>query len=103
MKEIKIQIPEAIVNNIQLKDFEAVSMQAVITSMLESHALDTDTRIIESPVFVGYQNRLVKVRQDFEQAKDNMLITYVDEDTRATVINWNLDYNSCMLTLQIRD
>lgn len=103
MKEIKIQIPEDVVNGIQLKDFEAVSMQAVITNMLESHALDADTRIIESPVFVGYQNRLVQVRKDFEEAKDAMLVTYVDEATRATVTNWNLDYNSCILTLQVRE
>ena len=67
MREIKIQIPEDVVNRIQLKDFEAVSMQAVITNMLESHALDADTTIIESPVFVGYQNRLVKVRKEFEE------------------------------------
>jgi hypothetical protein len=103
MKEIKIQIPEDVVNGIQLKDFEAVSMQAVITNMLESHALDADMRIIESPVFVGYQNRLVQVRKDFEEAKDAMLITYIDEATRATVTNWNLDYNSCTLTLQVRE
>ena len=103
MKEIKIQIPREVVNGIQLKDFEAVSMQAVITNMLESHALDADTRIIESPVFVGYQNRLVQVRKDFEEAKDAMLVTYVDEATRATVTNWNLDYNSCILTLQVRE
>ena len=103
MKEIKIQIPREVVNGIQLKDFEAVSMQAVIANMLESHALDEDTRVIESPVFVGYQNRLVQVRKDFEEAKDAMLVTYVDEAIRATVTNWNLDYNSCILTLQVRE
>jgi hypothetical protein len=103
MREIKIQIPEEVVNRIQLKDFEAVSMQAVITNMLESHALDADTTIIDSPVFVGYQNRLVKVRKDFEEAKDAMLITYVDEVTRTAVTNWNLDYNSCTLTLQVKE
>ena len=103
MREIKIQIPEDVVNRIQLKDFEAVSMQAVITNMLESHALDADTTIIESPVFVGYQNRLVKVRKEFEEAKDNMLVEFIDAEVRSTVMNWNLDYNSCTLTLQVRD
>lgn len=103
MREIKIQIPEEVVNRIQLKDFEAVSMQAVITNMLESHALDADTTIIESPVFVGYQNRLVKVRKEFEEAKDNMLVEFIDAEVRSTIMNWNLDYNSCTLTLQVRD
>ena len=103
MKEIKIQIPEDVVNGIQLKDFEAVSMQAVITSMLESHALDADDRIITSPVFMGYQAKLAQVRREFEQAKDKMIVAYVDADVRATVLNWGLDYNSCTLTLQVRD
>lgn len=103
MKEIKIQIPRETVNGIQLKDFEAVSMQAVIANMLESHALDEDTRVIESPVFVGYQNRLVKVRKEFEDAKDKMLVDFIDAETRATIMNWGLDYNSCTLTLQVRD
>ena len=100
MKEIKIQIPEEVVNSIQLKDFEAVSMQAVITNMLESHSLDADTRIIESPVFLGYQARLVNVKKEFEQAKDKMIMEYVDENVRKSIINWNLDYSSCILVLQ---
>ena len=103
MKEIKIQIPEEVVNGIQLKDFEVISMQAVIANMLETHALDESMQIIESPVFVGYQNKLVKVRKEFEDAKDKMLVDFIDAETRATVMNWSLDYNSCTLTLQVRD
>ena len=103
MKIIKIQIPQEIVNNIQLKDFEVISMQSVIANLLETHALDKDERVIKSPVFVGYQNRLVKVRKEFEDAKDKMLVDFIDAETRATVMNWGLDYNSCTLTLQIRD
>ena len=103
MKEIKIQIPEEVVNGIQLKDFEAVSMQAVITNMLESHSLDADTRIIESPVFLGYQAKLVNVKKEFEQAKDKMILTYVEESLRKQVTNWNLDYSSCTLYLQLAE
>jgi hypothetical protein len=101
MKEIKIQIPEDVVNGIQLKDFEAVSMQAVITGMLETHALDADARIIESPIFMGYQTKLAKVRREFEQAKNEMISTFVEEEVRKQVTNWNLDYNSCILYLQL--
>ena len=103
MKEIKIQIPEEVVNGIQLKDFEAASMQTVITNMLESHSLDADTRIIESPVFLGYQTRLVNVKKEFEQAKDKMILTYVEESLRKQVTNWNLDYSSCTLYLQLAE
>lgn len=101
MTEIKIQIPEEVVNKIQLKDFETISMQSVIANILESHVLDTDARILETPVFGGYQNMLVKVRKEFEQAKDEMIMKYVDEDVRKSIINWNLDYSSCILILQL--
>lgn len=100
MKEIKITIPAEMVNEIQLKDFEIASMQSVITGILETHVLDTDANIIESPIFIGYQNKLVKVRQEFEHAKDKMLVEFVEESVRKKVKNWNLDYNSCILYLQ---
>ena len=103
MKEIKIQIPENVVNDIQLKDFEAISMQMVITNMLEAHALDDDTRIIDSPVFKGYQNRLAQVHKEFEQAKNNMLSSYVDKEIHQNTFNWTLDYNSCTLTLIMKE
>ena len=103
MKEIKIQIPAEVVNNIQVKDFEIISMQNVIASLLESHLLDEDDRMIKSPIFIGYQEKLTKLRKEFEDAKDKMLIDFIDAETRATVMNWGLDYNSCTLTLQVRD
>ena len=100
MTEIKIQIPEEVVNKIQLKDFETMSMQSVIANVLESHALDADARILETPVFGGYHNMLIKARKEFEQAKDEMIMEYVDENVRKSIINWNLDYSSCILVLQ---
>lgn len=103
MTEIKIQIPEEVVNKIQLKDFETISMQSVIANILESHVLDTDARILETPVFGGYQNMLIKARKEFEQAKNEMIMKYVDEDVRKSIINWNLDYSSCILILQLEE
>ena len=103
MKEIKIKIPAEVVNAIQLKDFEAAAMQSVTANLLESHLLDDDDRVIKSPVFVGYQNKLTQVRKEFEQAKDEMLVAYVEEAVRAKVTNWNLDYNSCILYLQLAE
>lgn len=103
MKEIKLQIPEDVVDGIQVKGFEAGSMEVVIANMLESHALDADARILESPVFVGYQAKLATVKKEFEQAKDKMLVEFVDAETRSKVTNWSLDYNSCTLTLAVRD
>ena len=103
MKIIKIQIPQEIVNNIQLKDFEVASMQAVIANILETHAFDKDARVVKSPVFIGYQDKLVQIKKEFEDAKDNMLITFIDKDTRTKVMNWSLDYSSYTLTLQVKE
>ena len=103
MKEIKVIIPTEIVNSIQLKDFEVLSMQNVIASLLESHLLDEDDRIMKSPIFIGYQNKLAEIRKEFEQEKDKMIVTYVNEDVRYKITNWNLDYNSCILNLQLAE
>lgn len=103
MKEIKIKIPAEVVNAIQLKDFEAAAMQSVTANLLESHLLDDDDRVIKSPVFVGYQNKLTQVRKEFEQAKDEMIMNYVDKDVRNSIINWNLDYSSCILIVQLAE
>lgn len=103
MKEIKIIIPAEIVNNIQLKDFEIMSMQNVIASLLESHLLDEEDKVVNSPIFIGYQKKLTEIRKEFEQEKDKMIITYVNEDVRNKLLNWNLDYNSCILNLQLAE
>lgn len=103
MKEVKIIIPTEVVNKIQLKDFEILSMQNVTASLLESHLLDEEDKIINTPVFIGYQNKLTKIRKEFEQEKDKMIITYVNEDVRNKILNWNLDYNSCTLNLQLAE
>lgn len=103
MKEIKIEVPMEVANEIQLKDFEVASMQNVIKGLLDTHLLDTDDRILNSPIFIGYQNKLTQARQEFEQAKDKMILTYVEESLRKQVTNWNLDYNSCILVLQLAE
>lgn len=101
MKKINVIIPENVVNEIQLKDLKVQSMQGVISSFLEMHSLDNNTVAIESPVFQGYQKMLCEAKKDFEDAKNDLIAEFVEDELKPKVNTWNLDYNSCELVLQI--
>ena len=55
MKEIIVKIDEDVVNNIQLKDFEAAGMRSVIMTLIETHSAEQNPVILDSPIFIGYQ------------------------------------------------
>ena len=97
MKEININIPESVVDVVQCADIKVQTMQSVISTYLESHALDTDLTAIESPVFVAYQARLEAAKLAFEKAKDDMVNEYIEESLRDKITSWNLNYSSCVL------
>lgn len=103
MKEIIITVTSDIAEELQSKNFEVLSMQEIITDLLEAHEYDKDDKILNSPILIGYQAKLIKVRVDFERLKDHMLTTFVDEKTLRQVVSWNLDYDSCKLYLQVAD
>lgn len=103
MKKVNIAIDEEIVNKIQLKDFEMQASKDVIAVLLDTHTLDADAKLVASPVFAAYQKRLVEAKAAFERAKDEMITYHVDEELRKQILNWNLDYYSCTLTLQVQE
>lgn len=103
MREVIITIEKSVVEEIQSKNFEVISMQEIITDLLETHAYDKNDRVINSPVLLGYQAKLTKIRVEFERLKDKMLVAFVDEMTLRKIVTWNLDYDSCKLYLQVED
>lgn len=102
MKEIKITIPEDVVNDIQVKDFTYNAAKDVIAGLIESHSVDLDDRIIGSPVFVGYQQKMIDAKTEFEKSKDDMINQFVKDDIKDSIVNWNLNYSQCMLILTVK-
>ena len=96
-KEIKIKLPEDKVNHIQELDCAVQAKQAVLTNLLDMHALDNNTKVVESPIVEEYQKQITKARQEFEQAKDAIINETLDEETQKDVTTWSINYSTCEL------
>lgn len=96
-KEIKIKLPEEKVDKIQELDCAVQAKQAVLTNLFDMHALDNNTKVIESPVVEKYQEQLTKAKVAFEKAKDAIINEFLDEETQKTVASWSINYSTCEL------
>lgn len=98
-KELKINVVKEIVEAVQAADYKVQAMTGVLTSLLEQHS--TDPAFLDAPVVVKYTQMLADARKDFEDAKRGMLQESVSGDVLQKAGDWNLDYASCVLTVQI--
>ena len=98
LKEKEIIIAKDDVTDIQTKDFKVQTIQNVITQLMEMHALDENPVVLTSPVFMAYQDQLVKAKIDFESSKDVLVNKYLTPDVQKKVARWSLNYNTCTLT-----
>lgn len=93
-----IQVNEDVVADIQMKDATVQVLQKTLSIFLDTHTLDATDDILNSPVCVGFQKKLVDAKVAFEQAKDSMINENLDADTRQKVVNWDLNYSSGILS-----
>lgn len=96
-KEIKIKLPAEKVDHIQELDCAVQAKQAVLTNLFDMHALDNNTKVIESPVVEKYQEQIAKARVAFEKAKDDIINEFIDEETQKTITSWSINYSTCEL------
>lgn len=94
-------IDENIVADIQLHDASVITHKAVIQDMLTTHAYDKVDVVTNNVVFKKYQEDLNKEFIAFEAAKNVMIERYVPAEIRAGSFDWNLDYNTCKLTVTV--
>ena len=98
MEVKKIQIDEDVVADIQMKDAAVHVLQRTLSIFLDTHALDATDDILSSPICIGFQKKLVDAKVALERAKDSMINENLDADTRQKVVNWDLNYSSCILS-----
>ncbi len=96
-KEIKVKLPEERVDAIQELDCAVQSRQAVLTNLFDMHALDNNTKVIDSPVVAKYQEQLTSAKMAFEKAKDAIINEFLDEETQKKVTSWSINYSTCEL------
>lgn len=97
MKEITKKIPEERVDVLQELDCKVRSMQAVLTNLLDMHALDNSTKIISSPIVTEYQKQITQAQREFEDAKDAIVNEFISEDVQKKVTTWSIKYSTCEL------
>lgn len=98
MKKV-ITIDENVVADIQMKDISMQTANDVIAKLIDAHQLDTDTSVLDSPVFKAYHDSAVEKRLAFENAKDAMVLKYIPKEFQDRVKNWNLNYSTNELTI----
>lgn len=96
-KEIKVKIPEDKVSKLQELDCALQTKQAILTNLFDMHALDNNTKVIDSPVVAKYQEQIAKAKLDFEKAKDAIINETLDEETQKTVTTWSINYSTSEL------
>lgn len=97
MREVRVKLKEEEVTALQEKDCRLQTQKEVLAQVLELHALDNNTKVMDSEMVEKYQDKLTKSKVDFEKAKDAILNAYLDEETQRKVLSWSINYSACEL------
>lgn len=71
----------------------------LIAAMIEQNAMSLYDNVTEGMLFNRYHDSAVIHKLDYEKEKNRMLVTVLSEDKRKRVVNWSLDFASCILTV----
>ena len=96
-----IIIDENVVSDIQKKDIARQVAEETLKMLIDSHSMDNDASFMQSPVFKACQEEIVNKRIEWENAKNNMIVSFVMEDIRNKIIEWNLNYGTNELVIEI--
>lgn len=93
---ITITIPEELRNKVQRADIERSSRRDIIIYLMQHPEVE-----VSEERRLAYQKEYDDKFFEFEQAKSIIEKEYVQPATNNKAINWNLDYSSCEVTIQL--
>ena len=96
MKTIEIEIPEEVRNYVQRCDIECSSRRDIIIQILTHDYNITEERITQC--WKDYEDKYYI----FEKAKEDIAEKYILTNVENP-INWNLDYTTCIITVNVND
>ena len=97
-KEISPEICAAI----QRKHVHYQIMEDVCSGIISAHANDMQDALTTSVVFTAYDEQRKKALLAFNNAKKELLANAFTDEERNRLQNWNLDYNSSVLTYSFK-
>lgn len=101
MKTITVEVPEEMVNELERCQYETNCRQSVIDRYLDKHANDANGKALETEVFKHFMSLLAEVEAEYEMAKEAISKTYVPEQLQGHQVNWNLDFQTNILTIDV--
>ena len=95
---LRVNIPEDISIYLQRLQYEYQSRKDIIALLLETH--QNDVSVITSPTFIKYQELTGESVAAYDIAKAELEQMYVPKELNGHQINWNLDFNTSILTIE---
>ena len=94
-----IKIPEELVSKVQKADIERSARRDIITYIIERNNIE-----ITNERFLEYQKEYDEKFADFELFKSQIEKEYIQKTFPTDkIINWNLNYNTCEVTINIKE
>lgn len=102
MRTLTIDIKnDELINYIERLHYEVEQRKDIIQRLIEAHANDIDAVVLTSPAFKAYSTELSEFVAEYESAKQEFQDEYVPKYLTSHQINWNLDFHSKQLKIDI--
>lgn len=99
MRNLKIDITEDTVSKIQRIHSETEARMLLLNRLMETHK--DDASFIDSALFKKYHEEYVTMSTAFDEAKHVLETDYIPKYLQDHQLNWNLDYATCQLNVDI--
>lgn len=98
VKTIEITIPEEVKTIVQRANIERDSRRDILLYIMSHEDINISQERIDL-----YQRQYDEKYFQFEQAKKNIEQIYVYPATNGKAIDWSLDYNTNIITINVED
>lgn len=89
---MKIKVNQETVNYLQRLHFEVEGRADILQRIIEAHAMDEDTTVIDSKPFARYQKEYSELKTEYELAKQEMAKKFLPDELAGKNVPWTLDF-----------
>lgn len=101
MRKIEIKIKQEVIDYLQRLHFEVEARKDIIQRIIEAHAYDENTDILDSKAFKKYDRELSEMKAEYELAKQEVTKEYVPDEFKGANIIWNIDFQTAVMTIEV--
>ena len=100
-KEImRIKVDDELMNQLQRAHFDVQTRQSIITTLMENHAIDGNSSVLQSEAFSTYHKELELAFANLELLKSAITAEYIPDEAKAqNDARWEADFSSGELVI----